>query len=536
MPELDLDATGNEAPEKVSGGIKKSSLREIDKKAAAIRDKATLPRTPGSRIDSRQWTEWARLLTPEMWSSLALYIYRTFPVIIRQLSDPRNDNNIGIATETVDIEGYIKELCGGGKYRVDVTDAGKKICEIRLNIPIHECEPKLDYKELDLFSKENQSYVQSLKYRGILGEDGKPRPGGGNIQGQNNQGVSSQDLMTVVNQMMGLVTRMSNEQKEDFKERLRSQSTEQGGISGRIGDIILKQMEQNNPNSMLTSFAALKDLFVKQGGGLETIMPMFLQMTQQMLQMQSDNHKATVELIKEMKSPKGGEGGNLLDSVESAMGIMERLDSLRGSKGSGGIVETVLEGIERVGLPLVGHAMRIYEINKLGKVAINPNPTPTPQPAPATVSGPKRISGMEAAANYAKEEAAKNAGLPKANGAEPIQPEVVADEGAMQLNMLLQQTGGIIVQYMNDDKDGAELAVNVIDMYKKVTYTMVANHGEEKLFQAIRNFPEMWANLEKFGEPAVKQFIHEFCHYEEFLEPEQEEEEIEEPKRGRNKK
>jgi hypothetical protein len=216
------------------------------------------------------------------------------------------------------------------------------------------------------------------------------------------------------------------------------------------------------------------------------------------------------------------------------MSIMERLDSLRGGGGKRGIGDYILEGVEKVGLPLLSHVTRIYEINKLGK-SMTPEPArPNPTSTPALTG--KTISGMQAAANAAKAEQGKVP--PRAetivNG--EVVPDVIEDQEMIQLMQVLQGTGGIIVQYMNDDRSGADLALWVIEGYKKVTYSMVAGMGEEKLFLAIRNFPELWGQLERFGEPAVKEFVHEFCHYEEFLEDEAGAPEPEEPKRGKGKK
>ena len=220
--------------------IRASHVREIDKKAEKMRDLTILPKFPGSRIDERQWEEWARLLTPEMWTRLALYIYRTYPVIIRQLSDPRNDNNIDICTEVVDIKKHICELLGGGKYRVDVNDSGKKIGEIRINIPIHEYEPKLNYVELDLFSKENQAYIQALKYRGILGEDGKPRAQSSNPTTGQAVTPTMQDMMGMLDRFAGMMEKMGNREREELRRQV--EASKDQGLNGAVAELFLEKL------------------------------------------------------------------------------------------------------------------------------------------------------------------------------------------------------------------------------------------------------------------------------------------------------
>lgn len=499
-------------------GIKRTAKREIDKKAEKLMDKATLPKI-SNRIDGRQWQEYSRLLTPEMWNRLALYVYRTFPVIIRQLSDPRNDNNIGIVTETQDIENYIRELCGGGKYRIDVNDSGKKISEIRINLPIHECEPKLDYREIDLFAKENQAYIQSLKYRGILGEDGKPKPGGGNVQGSSSYqpaSISGQDLMGMFDKMMVMMSKMGEDQKADLRARIASQGNEQGGLANQFGALLLERMKQENPQQAVQGFAAviaaMKDVMlprVENNSG-----DVYLKM----LDMQQKHSEQMLGLLKEMKA-NPGKPDNMLQSVEAAIGIAERLKDLGGG-GSRGTAEVVLDYVKEIGLPILQYGTRIFEVAKMGQAAGKPMQT---KPG-ATISGPKQLTASELVAQRVKEA--------RANGKEgekvedkPIDATEITEpsEEDMMLTQAMSQAGRFFVKFLNEDKTGADLALALIDLEGKAAYSRFAAFGEEKLVAAAKSIPELWEALSPFGESNIKQFAEEFCHYEEYLEPEEEE-------------
>lgn len=526
MPKLGVSEAVEVPEEAVSEAPQQPGKRDIDKAAEKIRDRSILPKIPGSRIDSRQWAEWARLLTSEMWSRLALYVYRTFPVIIRQLSDPRNDNNIGIATEVVDIEAWIKEFCGGGKYRVDVTDAGKKICEIRLNIPVHECEPKLEYKELDIYSKENQAYIQALKYRGILGEDGKPRPGGGNVQGvPAPAAISAQDIVGMYNQMLATVTKMGEREREELKQRLQEKSANDGGIGSQIGVILLEKMKQDNPANMMGAFAQMKDLFVKQGGGgIELVLPIFTTMMQQQsqaaeraLQTQQQHSKEMMELVKEIKG--GGRGGeDDLGSIDKILAVVEKVDAIRGGGGSKSGWETGLEYAKELGLPILQSITQLYSIAKGGGGQQVQQPGQPTRPAAPTG---KQITASEIARQQAAEAAREKPAMyrgepttaqPVVNGV--VEPEVVPPGPPTELMQMLAAGGNYFVSYMQTDRPGYELAEDLIRLQTKAAHVQIARFGVEGIIEGIRNFPELAQALAIYGEEGVKQFVDEFVNYE----------------------
>ena len=88
---------------------------------------------------------------------------------------------------------------------------------------------------------------------------------------------------------------------------------------------------------------------------------------------------------------------------------------------------------------------------------------------------------------------------------------------------LLVNYGGLILNALNTGIDGAEFADNVSRLFGGATYALVANHGEDVLTQSMLSIPE----LSIFGESRLRRFVYEFCHFEELLESDREDEDTE---------
>ena len=78
--------------------------REVDKAAEEIAKKRLIPRPPGKKIKWDEMQEWFRITTPEMWSHMAVYIYRDHPRIIRGLSNPTNPHYIDMLEKPFDMD------------------------------------------------------------------------------------------------------------------------------------------------------------------------------------------------------------------------------------------------------------------------------------------------------------------------------------------------------------------------------------------------------------------------------------------------
>ena len=536
MPEISVD----EIPEQ-TGGIKRTKMkREVDQKADELRERLTLPPVPAFEMNDKQWEEYSRLLTGDMWTQISsMYLYRLYPKIIVQLVDPTNRyKNIDKLNRIANVREHIIRLHGGGKYKLDVNKSRKKgeekLCQVFIDIPITEADPILDYRMLDLSSSDNTGYVTSLKAKGVLDDRGNPM----HSQQQNN-GQSTQDLMQMFREMMGIYQKMNTDQQLAMREKL--QNDKEAGLGGQIGNLLLERMKQDNPNAMLTVFTTMMDKLGNKGSDLAAIVPLFISMmgksteqSEAMLKMQAENHRATLELLKDMKAPKGGGGeDNTLSGLKNAMEVFSMMDDLRGGGGPKGTWETVKDIAVDVGVPILNAITNIYAIAK-GQAPGQPLQT-TPNPTqPATASTGKVITSGDLARQAARDAATQKPAQAPAetqpvNGV--VQPEVIeVDQQTAQIRQLLGQAGGMIVEFMKQDRDGVDLAQHIVGLYTKVAHAQIASVGEDRLMAEIVAFAPLWNQLSVFGEPAVRKFVHEFVDYENLLanDPNYMEEDIEE--------
>lgn len=525
MPEIEIE----QAPKP----IKKADLRrEIDKEADKIRERTTLPKSPGKEITDREWETWAKLLTDVMWESIVCYLYRRRPKIIRQLSDPNNKNFIDKIVKIIDIREYVRRMHGGGNYQMKVVASGpgeRSVCNVNIDIPIDEAIPILNYDELDLNAPENVGYKGYLINKGIIDDKGKTmaqNTGGG-------QSITGADMVSMFDKFL----KLTSEQQTQLMLSMKQQPND--GIGSKVGDILLAQMQQNDPNKMLTALASVKDLFGKQGGGMEAIIPLFVSMlqntttqTEHMLKMQAEQHKATIEMLKEMKTPRA-EGESMMGNMKSAFELFEMIDGMRGGGGSRGPWEIGLDYAKEIGVPLVQAITQIYSMAKGVSGVAQPTGNNAVTPKSATPTGKQITTGDIArarAAEAAREKPAQYNGTPAppTQVAEPqveiVEPEL--DPTSQEIQGLLMQTGGIITAFMNNGQDGVDLAQSVVGMYGVATHAMIAKHGEERLFQEAKACAPLWDKLSIFGDEKVKAFLHEFVNYEQLLVDEDDEEEV----------
>ena len=121
---------------------------------------------------------------PELWSFLdsypqkdhiSIYVYRLWPRIDRSLSGATVKNIDAVPTLDRD---YLLKTHGNGKYQIIVVDSsmrggkGAQVAKCRIDLNEAGYEPVLEYSELDLGHKENRSYVESLRRRGLLPVEG----------------------------------------------------------------------------------------------------------------------------------------------------------------------------------------------------------------------------------------------------------------------------------------------------------------------------------------------------------------------------
>lgn len=524
MPEIEVAPVEIDLETDEPRGIKRGA-RPVDKKAEAMSKKLQLPKVPARTITDEQWSDYAKLLTPDMWTQVCtMYLYRLKPKIIREQSNPTNKRYIDKMSEIIDLRSYIKRNHSWGKYRCEINQlvpngsGEKKLVDVICDISEDESPGLLlNVDELDKNAPENMGLLNRLNAMGSLGNK--------HNNPQESNSITGQDMMAMFDKMLTTVTRMNQEQKEDLRARLQQQGNEAGGLGGAIGTLLLERMKQDNPNNVLQSIAAFKDMFKSPDNPMVGIMPIFLQFVTMMqeqnkvaLEQARSHSEQMVTLLKDVKAGSN-KPDNMLQSVEAAIGIAERLKDLGGG-GSRSTGEVILEYVKEIGLPILQYGTRIFEVAKMGQAAGKPVVT---KPG-ATATTPRQLTASELVAQRVKEA--------RANGKEgekvedkPIDATEITEpsEEDMMLTQAMSQAGRFFVKFLNEDKTGADLALALIDLEGKAAYSRFAAFGEEKLVAAAKSIPELWEALSPFGESNIKQFAEEFCHYEEYLEPEEEE-------------
>jgi len=152
-----------------------AKVSEIEAKALEIKEKRALPTPPGKLVGFKDLQDWLKLLTTEeQQQRITIWIYRREPIINRQLVDPQADNNIDVIFNTFErlTEDYMRENHGGGNYKFTVKDADKPktqlggFFEAVLNIPMIDCPPKLDLREVEWDNNHNKGSRVGVKLNG----------------------------------------------------------------------------------------------------------------------------------------------------------------------------------------------------------------------------------------------------------------------------------------------------------------------------------------------------------------------------------
>lgn len=133
------------------------------------------PVMPAVNMDWKAFEMWTAKFTWHHWSHFDAYLYRMFPVIHREPkyidTFPGTESEGKHADLTMEA---IRKKHGGGKYKFHIRDADqdKEVAYVKFEIPIADCDPKLNLFELDTVNKLNRAYVDMLIRRGALNHDG----------------------------------------------------------------------------------------------------------------------------------------------------------------------------------------------------------------------------------------------------------------------------------------------------------------------------------------------------------------------------
>lgn len=506
--ETDVKTAPGEAPQASQEGSKPRILRnrEVDKAASQLAEDHILPIPPGKTLDWEQTEKYLALLTPAMWSHLLIYVYRLKPKIRRQLRDPNSANNIDCLGGPFTMDYFISRH-GGGKYQLQAVDndrprggSNKELFKCFLDIDEVQYPPILDFHELDLDARENKSYIAWLQNKGILDEKGnviqQPVAGAPASAATN---LSAKEVLDI----LGYAHKMSSEQQAAFRAQF---APGEDSLSKSVGTILLEKMKQDDPGRDWDRMMAFMEKINKPDGSFA-----------QMLQMQQEQRKTDLEYTRlllanqqDRESPRN-QFGEFREFLMFAKEIWATGNGRKSSWDTGLEIarDVVLPGLQTLGTTITNiMALR----NGAAPVA-----TPPGAGGPAAPQAFDPYANPQARAAFAQtltqqpQQQPPPAAPPAAAPPNPAPPN--PGDPQAQLLGLLAQYGGLIVGHLNSGTPGYDFAGMITDLLGTATHAMVASQGEELLVATMMRIPEMSI----FGEQRLRQFTHEFIHYQEFF-------------------
>ena len=492
--------------------------REVDKAAKELADDYTLPLPPGKTLTWEQMQEYLHLFTPAMWNHTLCYLYRLKPKIRRQLRDPNCPSYIDCYGEAFTLDQIIQRH-GGGKYQIQATDTDNKgtgpASLFRCNLDINDSQhlPILEYAELELEAKENKSYIEFLKVKGILAADGKPVAPAQPAAPSAAPALSAKDIL----QILEFTQKMSNDQQAQF----RAQFAPNDPLGKSIGDILLEKMRQDDPGKDWDRMMAFMEKLHKPDNPMaDVIQLMQSQITngQQLMQAQLTNGQeqrktdlAYLQMILDSQKREGSPR-NQFAEFRDMIGLARELMGSGNGRRNGW--DTGLEIAREVALPAIQSIGGIISNIMALRSTAAPVPAgaaPARPAAPAAPFDPYRNPG--AARQYASTLPQQPPAPPPGQAPPPPPPPEPTDaEG--QLLSVLTQYGGLIVNHLNSGTTGYDFGDYVAGLLGTGAHANMCAPGEAVLATVMMRVPE----IAIFGESRIRQFVNEFVHYQEFIE------------------
>ena len=526
-PETKTDSNDSPRPDK--GKIIRN--REVDKAAEELAKEHVLPASPGNKLSWDQMQEYLALLTPGMWNHLSIYVYRLRPKIRRQLRDPNADNNIDCFGEPFTLE-YFTGRHGGGRYMLQANDTDKKSSQNR-GTQVFQCifdidevknPPILEYAELELEARENQSYVAWLRNQGILDSKGNV------VQDRNstpaaatNGSLSAKDILEILK----YVNTMNADQQNQLKTKL---SPDEDTISKSVGTILLEKMKQDDPAKQVQMWsglvAGLKDIIgtSKSDNGIS-------QIYDRLISMQAKHNETVMGLIDRVfQNQNQNQQRTPLDEFDKVFALLDRAKGWGGGGGRRTGWDIGYDIAKDIGLPA---------IQSFGTILTNVMALRRGQmPAPAGPGAPPIPASFDpyqnplAAAAYASSLKAQTPPPPAPTpppppAAQPPAPPAAAAAAPpnTQPMEIFTQYGNLVLNALNNGTPGYAFADYVTGLLGNATHAMIANQGEEALVAAMLSIPE----FAMFGEQRLRTFVYEFIHFEEFSTDEPDDDDENEP-------
>ena len=503
--------------------------RDVDKAARALADEHILPEVPGSKLSWSQTEDYFKLLTPAMWSHVSVYVYRVKPKIRRQLRDADLPNYIDCFGEPFTIDQFIGRH-GGGRYQLRINDNDRKgqqrdartIFTCDLEVDDIKYPPILEYAELELDARENQSYITWLRSQGILDARGKVVQSGNSTA----NGSGFKDMVDMVRAVRDITS----------DTQTRSRPSEDDSLSKSVGNILVEQMRQNDPSKQVAATASLvqnvKEMMDsgKSDSGVTKIYELVLAMQSDQRKLDAEQRKQDMEMFKMMLEANKPAPDTDVEKISKIYSLAQQIfgDRPNGRRTGWDIGYDLARDVALPAINSIGSIFtNIMALRRGGTPAMVPGAS-TPTPVPMAAFDPYR--DRDAAAAYAA--SIRNQTSPPAPApapaatppppttqAAPPQPPGSAPPNG-QIFEIFQQYGNLVLNAINNGTPGWVFADNLVGLLGTATHAMIAQHGEPALVDAMKSIAEFAV----FGEARLATFVHQFIFFEEYGEGDDEEE------------
>lgn len=485
---------------------------EIDKQAEENKEKRALPIPPGKLVGFKDLQDWLKLLTrDEQKERVTIWVYRREPIINRQLLDPQADNNIDIVFNGFDklTEDYMRENHGGGNYKFTVKDADKPktqlggFFEAVLNIPMIDCPPKLDLREVDWSNNHNKGFKSWCRARKMIDENDMPVITKKEGDTQVTNGVDA----NMLKMMLDFTAKMSDKEQIALKQKIGGEDA----VAKSMNELFLEKLKQEDPNKQMSVvvslITAMKQMQpeIKADNTLATIMPMFMAMFQQMNESANRQMTLLVEMLKANKSEPKEEG---VSKIEELRSIIEIAREIKG--GSGQTHEkTTAEVVGEIITPILGPALQLVG----NIVAINA--------AKAGVQGVKVTEQPKSNMESIRQDQAMQTQHPQLPVGETIPPNEAVN--------LISQFEPIILNKLAGE--GWEFGAWVSEGFGDMVAAGIVKYGPQKLMEAAKLVPSFWQKIQAtYGEQHLMKWLESLCNYKEEMAGEMEGEGVEDEK------
>ena len=489
-----------------------AKVSEIEQQAQANKEKRALPTPPGKLVGFKDLQDWLKLLTTEEQKQrITLWVYRREPIINRQLVDPQADNNIDIVFNGFEklTEDYMKENHGGGNYKFTVKDADKPktqlggFFEAVLNIPMIDCPPKLDLREVEWDNPHNKGFKNWCKARRMINENNMPTIEQKEGATPQPSGINS-DMLKM---MLDFTAKMSDKEQAAFKQKIGGEDA----VSKSMNELFLEKLKQEDPNKQMTMvvslITAMKQMQpeVKPDNTMATLLPLLMKMMDDSRASADRQMTMMLEMFKSNKAePSSEEKSSKIDDLRAIIELAKEI------KGGGGqqhekttaeIVGDIITPILGPALTLVGNVMAI----NAAKAGVQGVKTTEPQPK----------SNMETI----RQEQAMQQPQPQLPAGETIPVNEAVN--------LITQFEPIILNKLAGE--GWEFGAWVAEGFGDMTAASIAKYGPQKLMEAAKLVPSFWNKIQAtYGEAHLMKWLESLCNYKEEMTGEIETGEVEE--------